>query len=524
MAGTPSLFAGIGAQFFNNSGVILSGGKIYTYVAGTTTPIATYTTQTANVAHANPIILDAAGRVPSGGEIWLIEGVGSNYKFVLKDANEVLIATYDNVPGSYSSTDLANTSDVTKGDALVGFRQSNAAGNLTNAVGRTVHDKLQEFVSVKDFGAVGDGSTDDTAAFQNAYNIAPTNGTIVVPPGNYSISSVTGSKNVIWQSQGALDAAGTAPLSVPGILNTAFEKRQLVRQTVTSATDYATFNITRSTSHTGGTAGYVNSGLRVDTTTTAGVTNFEWSILGRINNYATAGENVGVYGQALKNTGAGATWGGVMEVRDTSGAANPATGCVGLEVDVFANGTDTTTNRVGIDVVIGKHNAAGTAPTVSYGVRIGPQNGTSTNGSLTNGLLIYGTAETGIGIQSSGTWGIRFTGTKNVGIDLSLGTHTEVAIRVKTGEKIAMTSADANFIAYVAAQGGLCYSADSGVTYAQVLKNDGSIKFKGQLQMTASGNTAAGATAGGATLPSNPVGFFIMTIDNVPYRVPYYGA
>ena len=91
MAVTLSLFAGAGAQFFDNSGVILTGGKIYTYAAGTTTPLATYTTNSESAFHTNPIILDAAGRVPSGGEIWLQLGVG--YKFVLKKSTDVLIAT-----------------------------------------------------------------------------------------------------------------------------------------------------------------------------------------------------------------------------------------------------------------------------------------------------------------------------------------------------------------------------------------------------------------------------------------------
>lgn len=59
--------------------------------------------------------------------------------------------------------DLANTSDIAKGDAMIGFKQSG-----TGAVGITVHDKLREFISVKDFGAVGDGSTDDTSAIQAA--------------------------------------------------------------------------------------------------------------------------------------------------------------------------------------------------------------------------------------------------------------------------------------------------------------------------------------------------------------------
>jgi hypothetical protein len=87
---------GAAAQFFTNSGIPLTGGKLYSYAAGTTTPQVTYTSSNGVTAHTNPIILDSAGRVP-GGEIWL---TAVAYKFVLKDSNDVLIATYDNIFGS----------------------------------------------------------------------------------------------------------------------------------------------------------------------------------------------------------------------------------------------------------------------------------------------------------------------------------------------------------------------------------------------------------------------------------------
>jgi hypothetical protein len=87
---------GVAAQFFTNTGAVLTGGKLYSYAAGTTTPQVTYTTSTGNVARTNPIVLDAAGRVPDGGEIWI---TAAPYKFVLKDSNDVLIATYDNISG-----------------------------------------------------------------------------------------------------------------------------------------------------------------------------------------------------------------------------------------------------------------------------------------------------------------------------------------------------------------------------------------------------------------------------------------
>ena len=86
---------GVAAQFFTNSGVPLSGGKLYTYAAGTTTPQASYTSSSGVTAHTNPIILDSAGRVP-GGEIWIN---APPYKFVLNTSTDVLIATYDNIIG-----------------------------------------------------------------------------------------------------------------------------------------------------------------------------------------------------------------------------------------------------------------------------------------------------------------------------------------------------------------------------------------------------------------------------------------
>jgi hypothetical protein len=84
---------GIGQQFFDDNGLPLAGGLIYTYQAGSSTPLVTYTTNGGTIANANPIVLDAAGRVPQ--EIWLLTGY--SYKFILQNANAVLIQTLDNI-------------------------------------------------------------------------------------------------------------------------------------------------------------------------------------------------------------------------------------------------------------------------------------------------------------------------------------------------------------------------------------------------------------------------------------------
>jgi hypothetical protein len=84
---------GNGQQFFDNNGLPLAGGLIYTYQAGTSTPLVTYTDNGGTIANTNPIVLNSAGRVPY--EIWMLTGY--SYKFVIQSATSTLIQTLDNL-------------------------------------------------------------------------------------------------------------------------------------------------------------------------------------------------------------------------------------------------------------------------------------------------------------------------------------------------------------------------------------------------------------------------------------------
>jgi hypothetical protein len=257
MAVNLSPVGGAAAQFFDNSGNVLTGGKLYTYAAGTTTPAVTYTQSNGITAHPNPIVLDAAGRVPDSGEIWLSDSI--LYKFVLKDTNDVQIAVWDNISGinsnfiayatqnenvtatqgqtvftlsgiSYtpatdnlvvfvngskqvltlnyietSSTVVTFVDGLNVGDVVEFTTASPVATNVVNAanviyspagtgaVNTNVQDKLREYVSVTDFGATGDGVTDDRAAIQEAVDYVQSigGGDILFPPGTYILASYT---------------------------------------------------------------------------------------------------------------------------------------------------------------------------------------------------------------------------------------------------------------------------------------------------------------------------------------------
>lgn len=258
MAVNLSPVGGVAAQFFTNTGAVLTGGKIYTYAAGTTTPAVAYTSSNGLTPWANPIVLDAAGRVSGSGEIWLTDGI--SYKFVLKDSNDVLIATYDNVTGinsnSISFTNSQQIITATAGQTVfnlsisyqpgtnslsvfvdgvnqygpgaqyaytetdsdtvtfvsglhVGAQvkftttQQQGAGAVnasqvaydpagTGAVATNVQAKLRQVISVKDFGAVGDGVTDDAAAIQLGLNwllTSTSSAELTFPPGDYKITA-----------------------------------------------------------------------------------------------------------------------------------------------------------------------------------------------------------------------------------------------------------------------------------------------------------------------------------------------
>lgn len=176
-------------QFFDANGNPLAGGKLYSYASGTSTPLTTYTDSTGLSANTNPIILDSRGEA----NVWL---GGNNYTLTLKTATDVLIWSVDGVNGSFNSSNISYT----------------PAG--TGAVTTTVQAKLRQTVSVQDFGAIGDGTTDDTAAIQaaiNALSAAGVGGTVLLPAGAYKITqnlSITWPNSTDQNSPGRITMRG----------------------------------------------------------------------------------------------------------------------------------------------------------------------------------------------------------------------------------------------------------------------------------------------------------------------------
>jgi len=245
--------------FQDNDGAPLAGGKIYAYVAGSSTTLqATYSSPTGDLQNTNPIILDSSGRLNT--TIFL--ETNKYYRLVVTNSDNTPLSTFDNVVGTgqsiSASTITAETVTATQGQTLVPLTNSYAvasntleislngavqvsgtdylettstsitfntglnagdvvlarifkvnAGSAVSAAvvsvadagnyftGNNVETVLQEVgfkqaqrVSVKDFGAVGNDTTNDTTALLNAIaHCSSTGAALFFPAGTYKFST-----------------------------------------------------------------------------------------------------------------------------------------------------------------------------------------------------------------------------------------------------------------------------------------------------------------------------------------------
>ena len=89
-------------------------------------------------------------------------------------------------------------------DALASQNAAATSAADSEASSQAAKDKLREFVSVKDFGAVGDGAADDTAALKAAIDdvSAAGGGVVRIPRGTYKHTGLTLPANITLQGEG----------------------------------------------------------------------------------------------------------------------------------------------------------------------------------------------------------------------------------------------------------------------------------------------------------------------------------
>jgi hypothetical protein len=521
---TLSPVGGAGAQFFDNNGVILSGGKLYTYAAGTTTPQPTWTTPAGTTFNTNPIILNSGGRPPQ--EIWL--SVALSYKFVLTTSTDVLLATYDNVPGlpppaivndassiSYEQGSIVNAGSFVVGNTyminLVGSTNFIAIGAAANIAGtvfiatgvgsgsgnaynsQTVELKVRQTVSVKDLGATGGGVTDEYSSFLAAVNSLPAKGgRIIVPDGSYVLNTTLtwGSKSIYW------DISPSATFSGTGVGQGKFP----YMATNTSQLAVGPWIQSQSTEYSTNTNGGI-AGLNVEMLQPSSYT----------------GQSVAGYFGALGNSATGNVW-AINSLIQANAGAGGTYQCIEVDVNNFSStatmkgvsisGAGTFAPKVALEITRSTKawNYGIDIYSSSVGVRIndGPAE------SLLAGIVIGNPV-----IQNDGL----FIGKqlKNNGNGIVLQRNTDTS---PTGSIIRITNA-ANTVnlfqidVFGNISGNILTCANAQISGAANPAATGVLNI---------GNTTTtSATAGAATaLPATPLGYISAFIGATPIKIPYY--
>ena len=226
---------GNGVSFLGTTGLPLSGGQIYTYQAGSSTPLATYTTNSGIIANANPIVLGTDGRTPS--EIWLTYGY--NYKFVLQDSVGSTIATYDNLYGILGTIPAAS-STLPTGMILLwsGSIGSIPTGYLLCDGTNSTPDLRDRFIigAGNTYSVNQTGGTADSIVVSHTHTATSTS--TVTDPGHFHTASIS--------TGGAASGGNTDRLSQAG-----------------GSTGTSTTGITVATSTTNATAGTSGTGQNI---------------------------------------------------------------------------------------------------------------------------------------------------------------------------------------------------------------------------------------------------------------------
>jgi hypothetical protein len=164
--------------FATSTGAPLVGGKVYAYVAGTSTPKDTYTTSAGTVANTHPIVLDSRGEAAI---YW-----DGTYDVVLKTSADVTVWGPERLADAAGNLqdDLADSSSASLGDALVAVKRT-----ATGAVATTQHAWHEgQALNVFDF----------LSAAQIADVIARTNTVDVTTPVLAAIAAAGDTKKLIW--------------------------------------------------------------------------------------------------------------------------------------------------------------------------------------------------------------------------------------------------------------------------------------------------------------------------------------
>lgn len=451
----------------DSTGAPVSGGRVFLSRPGTQTNVVGYTGADATAAHAlnqGGILLDAGGRQkifvnePVDVRVQTSSGVDvDTFGDPSMDAKVIQVRN-----AGFTGTDPVSSAQVAGGKAVLDTILTNLATSLGGADGmvkiaasataRSVNSKFSEVqVSVKDFGAVGNGVADDTVAIQAAIDyIASIGGGVVgIPPATFPISSslaVPTTAVVTFRGAGAAvsiirnsNTAGNA-FTAPGNPNVFFRD----------------LSITHLSSSTGTAVAFASVG------TTA---------VGYFDNVSISGHAIGI---ALGVGGGRLSQAGVATSAASTSAALAANGFT-----TVVGGSFVTTVGIGIQATGGT--------TKLYGTQVVPAGGAIAGVDVAAGANLYahGAVNTGaltLGLRAATTAAI----VQHTACDWQSVTDN------RTGAPVSYSFAGANNMTPLPLQAEVIRVAQSTGAVVTTINNIAAIGFKPFVLICS--NTSAGAS------------------------------
>lgn len=185
-------------QFFDRDGSPLDNGFVYIGTANLnpeTNPLTVYFDDALTIPAAQPL-RTSNGYIVRNGSPARVYTSQEDFSLTAREKNGVLVFT---VADATSLSNLQSQLAAGSGSSLVGYNQGGSG-----AVDRTVQSRLRDYVSVKDFGAVGDNVADDTIAIQAALTFGGTNNKgIFFPAGTYLLTAGLSCGPTMLEGEGA---------------------------------------------------------------------------------------------------------------------------------------------------------------------------------------------------------------------------------------------------------------------------------------------------------------------------------
>ena len=389
--------------------------------------------------------------------------------------------------------DVAGAGALAALNSLAGLDASNATVLATgSATARSEAARAADMVNVKNFGAVLNGTTDDSVAFQKARNAAPVNGTIFVPGGGYDVPAPpTGSGSLLWELSGNEYGTGTTPvLNVgPGdLVETFFSGTKFFGKLSNPTSAQPALRLDYNLTTAGGTNGWVSPGFEINATSAAGVTDSLWGLLLNLNVNSNADASgwpqpVGITIDVAKNATA-QSWGASINVADTQGVASSLGGGFnGIEMGMQINGADDANGGGGgsrrfLDLIASTY-GTGSAGGMGNGVLVR----TMGNASITDAFHALGGNISNGFVADGAYFGFVAKGSGAVGLDVSGATLAGPAIRLAGNQKISLEASDTIQMYYDLPSSRLVMSAGGA--------NKFSVDTSGNLAAAAAGFTGA---------------------------------